>query len=276
MKDCSAIKAPNVSMAWLAAVEHLLNSGRECYNLMVVIQRPAECQPPIHQAYEQMIGTHRLLSLKQVTYTIFPRSVYLQVGQDPNRLFERYNRPGGVYDRLRRKHGRRFGWGSYFRRMTYYAGAENGGRAAVVNQLGDIINMMRTRDRTHKVAYTISILIPGVDGRRTIGGPCLNHLALQLESPRVLNLMAVYRNHDFIANQPSYCLGDKMRHDVELPRDVSAKLDVILAEYGGLSEAQIKTRAYLTEPVKSILKRQRQGARMLNHPVFDGWIKLEQ
>jgi hypothetical protein len=46
-----------------------------------------------------------------------------------------------------------------------------------------------------------------MDGRRIMGGPCLNYVALQLDSPRVLNALAVYRNHDFIQRAYGNYLG---------------------------------------------------------------------
>jgi hypothetical protein len=201
------VEEDNVSVAWLKAIEHLLNCGGECFNLMVSIKNPIQTEPMIHAAYEQLLSNHGLLSLKQVKYTIFPQSLYRQVNRDPDRLFERYNRIGGVYYRLRRRYPRKFGWGSYFRRMTYYPVPDEYGNITLVNQLGEIIQMIRDRTRTYKAAYTISIQIPGVDGRRIIGGPCLNYVALQLNTPRVLNALAVYRNHDFIQRAYGNYLG---------------------------------------------------------------------
>ena len=201
------IEEDNVSVGWLRAIEHLVDCGGECFNLMVSIKNPTQTEPTIHTAYEQLLSNHALLTLKQVKYTIFPRSLYLQVSKDPNRLFERYNRAGGVYDRLRRRYSRKFGWGSYFRRMTCYPVLDEYGNTTIVNQLGEIIHMLQDRARTYKAAYTISIQIPGTDGRRIMGGPCLNYVALQLASPRVLNALAVYRNHDFIQRTYGNYLG---------------------------------------------------------------------
>lgn len=196
------IEAANVSRAWLKAIQYLLDCGGECFNLVAHIKRPTELDPPIHSAYRRLISGHGLLTLKQVTYTIFPRSLYLSSGRNGDKLFETYNRSNGVYERLQRKYKRRFGWGSYFRRMTCYP-ASGGPR----NQLKDIIDMLQCRARICKGAYTISIQVPGVDGRRTRGGPCLNYIALQLDSPRVLNMLAVYRSHDFIERAYGNYLG---------------------------------------------------------------------
>jgi hypothetical protein len=201
------VEEDNVSVAWLKAVERLVSCGGEYFNLMLSIKNPTQIEPTIHAAYEQLLSDHGLLTLKQVVYTIFPRSLYLQVNKDPESLFDRYNRPNGVYDRLKRRHRRKFGWGSYFRRMTCYLVSDENGRTTVVNQLGEIIHMLQDRARTYKAAYTISLQIPGMDGRRIMGGPCLNYVALQLDSPRILNALAVYRNHDFIQRAYGNYLG---------------------------------------------------------------------
>jgi len=201
------VEEDNVSVAWLRAVEHLVDCSSERFNLMVSIRNPTQTELTIHTAYEQLLSNHGLLTLKQVKYTIFPYSLYVQVNKDPDRLFERYNRVGGVYDRLRRRYTRKFGWGSYFRRMTYYPMLDEYGNTRIVNQLGEIIQMLQDRTRVYKAAYTISLQIPGTNGRRIMGGPCLNYLALQLTSPRVLNALAVYRNHDFIQRAYGNYLG---------------------------------------------------------------------
>jgi thymidylate synthase len=203
----STIESPNISIAWLNALEYLLNNGGKCFNLMVIIDNPTQIEPLIHTAYEQMLSDYALLTLKQVTYTIFPKSLYIGVRRNPDKLFERYNRSCGIYDRLSRRYKRKFGWGSYFRRMTYYPIADNYGHPIHVNQLKDIIIMLQNRIRTYKAAYTISIQIPGVDGKKTIGGPCLNFIALQLINPHVLNMLAVYRSHDFIQRAYGNYLG---------------------------------------------------------------------
>lgn len=194
---CSIV-GPDVSQSWLEAVNHLLSVGGECRNLAVSIECPLQSKPQIDTAYQNLLADHGLRSLKQVTYTVFPRSLYIRVRRDANQLFDRYNRPNGIYERLRRRHSRRFGWGSYFRRMTHFPSVDRNGHMAFVNQLGDIVAMLRNRRRLHRAAYTVQIQIPGQDGKRTRGGPCLNYIALQLRRPRVVDLLAVYRSHDFV------------------------------------------------------------------------------
>jgi len=76
----------------------------------------------------------------------------------------------------------------------------------------------------------------------------------------------------FKGNTPTYSTSNDIRNNMELPHDIAVKVDALITQYGNLTDAQIKTRAYLTDPMKSILKRQKSGEKMSNHPVFDGWI----
>jgi thymidylate synthase len=190
------ISGKNVSNAWIEAVDYLINNG-DCNNLMVSIDKPLETEEPIHTEYNQLLANYDLRTLKQVTYTVFPESVYQQANKNRHKLFDQYNRPKGIYDRLLHQYKSKFGWGSYFRRMTHYPIVENG-QYIYLNQLEDIITMLNERPNVYKAAYSIVIPIPGKDCRRVMGGPCLHYITLQLSKPRTLNFLAVYRNHDFI------------------------------------------------------------------------------
>ncbi len=202
-----AIEAPNVSVAWLRAIRHILSCRGECFNLMVTIHRPAEVQPEIGGTFETLLADHGLLDLRQVAYTIFPRSLYLGVSKDPGKLFDRYNRRNGVYERLKRRYPQQITWGTYFRRLTRYPTVSDSGDRLFVNQLAEIIARMKERSKTYKSAYIMNLVVPGTDGRRIIGDPCLNYAALQLEPDRRLNMLAVYRNHDFIQRAYGNYLG---------------------------------------------------------------------
>jgi hypothetical protein len=45
-------------------------------------------------------------------------------------------------------------------------------------------------------------------------------------------------------------------------------IDCLLDELSQLSDAQLKTRAYLTAPMKEALKAERKGIRQLNRPLL--------
>jgi uracil-DNA glycosylase family 4 len=76
----------------------------------------------------------------------------------------------------------------------------------------------------------------------------------------------------FKGNTPTYSISNDIRSNMDLPMDIASKVDILINKCGNLTDAQIKTRAYLTDPMKGILRRQKSGEKMSNHPVFDGWI----
>ena len=80
--------------------------------------------------------------------------------------------------------------------MTYYE-TDRG----VQNQLKNIIEAINGRPNIYKAAYTVVIQNPGGETIRPLGGPCLNYLAVQMESltsGASVGLLATYRNHDFL------------------------------------------------------------------------------
>ena len=176
--------------AWLEVVRILIRRSWEVRNLMVQIKNPQSFDSNLHQKISRFSKDQGLLSPKHIAYTIFPHRLYEHEGEAAQ-LFHAYNRPNGLFRRL---HRRKPSWGTYFQRMTYYD--KNG---EIVNQLSNIIQAIRTRDKLSKAAYTIIVQNPGGETIRPRGGPCLNYVAVQIEPrPKTLGLLAVYRNHDFL------------------------------------------------------------------------------
>lgn len=176
--------------AWLQAVKLLANSRWELRNLIVQIKDPRIMDQAFHDKIEAFAKAQGILGPKHVAYTIFPHRLHKR--RSALALFTAYNRPRGLFDRIKT------GWGTYFRRMTNYKGA-----SGAVNQLDNIVAAIRDRKNLSKAAYTIVIQNPGGETVRPLGGPCLNYIAVQAEPgqgnrPLILGLLAVYRNHDFL------------------------------------------------------------------------------
>jgi hypothetical protein len=176
---------------WLKAVRLLMGSQWEVRNLVAHIGNPALLDKALHAKVSDFAQKEELLGPRHVAYTIFPHD-FCRHRRTTREVFDGYNRPRGLYERL---HRRAPGWGTYFRRMTRYEG-----RKKTVNQLENIIDALKARKTTSKAAYTIVIQHPGGETVRPLGGPCLNYVAVQLEPGprRKLGLLAVYRNHDFL------------------------------------------------------------------------------
>ena len=185
------LTADSFQEAWVSVARMLAQCGWEARNLVAHVRNPNLLDDTLHTQVSDFADREGLLGPKHVAYTIFPHGLYRGNG-DAATVFERYNRNDGMYDRL---HRRKPDWGTYFRRMTHY---DNAG--PVVNQLDNIIQAVRTRENVSRAAYTVLIQNPGGETVQPRGGPCLNYIAVQLDtSPRLtLGLLAVYRSHDFL------------------------------------------------------------------------------
>lgn len=176
--------------AWIDVAKILCERGWNIQNLMVSIQKPEMLDNALHESFVAFADNNDLIKPKDVAYTIFPHKLYDHCG-NATKLFSQYNKPNGMYDRLRKRPHR--GWGTYFRRMTHYKTFD-----IIQNQLDNIIKAINDRDRVCKAAYTIVIEHPGGETVRPLGAPCLNYLAVQLDpDTQKMGLLAVYRNHDF-------------------------------------------------------------------------------
>ncbi len=185
--------------AWIAATQHLLENG-DLYNLVVSISNPTLVDTSLDLRVTDFAKNNNLKTPKVVAYTIFPHKLY-KTHRNAESLFEAYNRPTGLYKRLKKKRPPN-DWGTYFGRLTNYESA-----SGQVNQLRNIINAINDRAHSYKAAYTMIIQQPGNESIRPLGGPCLNYLAVQLEpTTKKLGLLAVYRNHDFFERAyGNYC-----------------------------------------------------------------------
>jgi len=187
------VTADSFQEAWSLVASMLMNSKWELRNLMVQIKNPTLYDEDRNILQNRFAMDCKVLAPKHVAYTIFPYNLCRNLANnDAEKLFDLYNRKRGLYERLRQRKPN--GWGTYFRRMTYYE--ETNG--TVVNQLYNVIDSARN-NRCFKAAHTIIIKKPAEMQLR--GGPCLNYIALQcdeIDGTPSLGLLAVYRNHDFL------------------------------------------------------------------------------
>ena len=177
--------------AWIEAARLLALSSWGIHNLVVQVTAPRLFDQALHDQVSQFAASVPVLGPKDVAYTIFPHVLY-QKRRTPQRLYDAYNRDGGLYDRTQARVRQ---WGTYFRRMTHYETA-----AGVVNQLDQTIAAIRSDNRVYKGAFCLVIQVPGGETKRRRGGPCLNYLAVQRGAGQntQLGLLAVYRSHDFL------------------------------------------------------------------------------
>lgn len=191
------ISGENITDAWIEAVKYLFENNRETFNLVVQIEKPLCLRENIKDRYEKICNDYGLLNIRQVSYTIFPDTLYKRVAKEnEDILYKKYFR---WFHWFKRKGD----WGTYFHRMISKPCFDSKTNKAIfINQLKEIISMLKTREIVYKTPYFISISDPIKDLKRTMGGPCLNYIALQLvrnkDGENTINLVAFYRNHNFL------------------------------------------------------------------------------
>ncbi len=192
------IDAPHVisetsfQAAWIAATRHLRQNHWAVRNLVVQVGDPTDFEQTLNDRLSDFAHNLGNIAPKHVAYTIFPHGLYAKCGTAA-KLYESYNRKGGLCERLVRRANNH--WGTYFQRLTAYQ-TSNG----TVNQLEKILSAVRSDPTTYSAAFSMTTQKPGSDTTRRMGGPCLNYIAVQLDAgpPLTLGLLCTYRNHDFL------------------------------------------------------------------------------
>lgn len=184
------IESSSFQDVWHQAVLQLSQNRWSLWDIVAKINNPLELNKDIHNTVTQFAKKNDLILPDQVAYTIFPFKLY-----KPDRSLESFYKAYWKFFRMTRsmEHS---GWGTYFERMIKYPTIDGN-----IDQLGHIIECIRKNDKVQRAAYTMLFPKPGWENVRPMGAPCLNYVAIReepVESGRSINLLAVYRNHDFL------------------------------------------------------------------------------
>ncbi len=98
---------------------------------------------------------------------------------------------------------------------------------------------------------------------RQVDGPWLPTLDKEL---RAMDGFEVRRF--FAHNLPMVCRGPSPRFETKLDDPALEILAAVVAKYGDLTNAQVKTAAYQTDPMRHVLRAERAGKDMRNKPVL--------
>lgn len=203
MNAPTVIVDSNFQEVWAQALLKLKANHWKMWNLIVQINCPSAIDIEIQDSVMQFAKLHGLITPVQVAHTIFPYKYYKQ-GTSRDMLYKKYWR----YFQFTRTQPHR-GWGTYFERMIRYSPDGNDGHA--VDQLSNIIDAINGRSTNYGAAYVIVIPYPQKESKRKMGAPCLNYLTVQVEAGEIqrycINLLAVYRNHDFLERAYGNYLG---------------------------------------------------------------------
>jgi len=169
---------------WKAVVESLLGGSREASNLLIVISDPCGVSDEWLYRYNPRSVGAGYDSIRDVANTIFPLRTY-ENAASRDQFYARYCRA-----LARRRHLHPGVWGTYFHRLIDFGTSH-------VNQLERAISAMRAWERNHKSVVVLHTSSAETDGIRTRGGPCLQYVQLNCPDPGTVDIVAVYRNHDY-------------------------------------------------------------------------------
>ena len=166
--------------AWKAASEFLCGHSGEANFLLVKIKNPACLNRSWLSKYNPNSygGTDHL---RKVINTIFPYQLW-RLSEDRESFYKKYLK---VYNESIDK-----GWGTYFQRMIDFGDGD-----CSINQIENVICKICSWERRSKTSLKIHLSSPVLDHLTPRGGPCLQYL--QFYVGEHLDMVAIYRNHDF-------------------------------------------------------------------------------
>ncbi|HEY1031603.1 MAG TPA: hypothetical protein VGD89_07510 [Flavipsychrobacter sp.] len=180
------INGNNCFDAWQSAAQLIANHGAQ-NNLILTIQQPGDfvnLQNWLSDRNPKSIirGADNLLS---VIRTIFP---YTLANYFPNRN-DLYNKYRTIYQR-----GLNRSWGTYFQRLISF---DNHFQNNGINQLEGAINALNggSPQRAYIVFHLSARNLES--NTRPMGAPCWHFGQITINDDRSLNLIAVYRLHDY-------------------------------------------------------------------------------
>lgn len=193
MNDPVLIFDDDFSKAWAKAILQLKKDAWKSWNYVITIKNPTIENKEAIDKLNVFCKKEGLLLPDTVQRTIFPKHFYIEKRMHNKEAFYRaYNH---FYSITRdKKHSV---WGTYFKRMISYQTKDG----SEYDQLDSIIKRIKSIKSNYGSANFIVIPQVGVESNKIMGAPCLNYITVQVEKQqekRVVSLLAVYRNHDYL------------------------------------------------------------------------------
>lgn len=172
---------PTCVDAWKDVSQYLLNHGPEAYNILVSITNPIQFDQSWLARFNPRDVNPKGDRIRDVINTIFPQKTRSN-SSDRNSFYERYKRAN------QRSHRR--SWGSYFGRLISF-GVKN------KNQIEAVITALNNWTNNPHAALTVHLSSPETDSIRPLGAPCWHYGEFLCPDSQTIELVAVYRNHDY-------------------------------------------------------------------------------
>ena len=181
------VKGSDVVDAWLQGCGHLsAEPTHTLRNIITEIEDPVTFDTQWYTRFDpkSVNAPDRLSVVAKVLFPNLPR----KPDEDRQQYYDRCNK---LLSRALRSKTLHSTWGgTYFQRLCSLDGSENQIERAI-----RVLNEWEVRAETAIVAHTSS---PKIDGLRKRGSPCLQYIEVLWKTGGLLDLVAVYRNHDFL------------------------------------------------------------------------------
>ena len=174
------IRETSPIMAWQAVSRHLCAVQRQDYNILVQFRSDAADETAM-AAFDPRTISPQMDRIRDVANTIFPARTWSN-SPDRNAFYARYVKAHA--------RGRRKSWGTYFGRFIGFG-------VKGVNQLERVIEAHAKWPGSYKAAFVMHTSSSETDNLRRRGGPCLQYVQFCCPDARTMDLVAVYRNHDY-------------------------------------------------------------------------------
>jgi len=178
------VHEPNCLSAWQEGVKLIRANHGELFNLVTTIEDPSAFNQQWLKTYSPSSVVLEADRLSDVVHTVFPMKLRARYVARPD-FYAEYTR---INQRAMKWPRNRTRWGTYFQRLIAYDNREN--------QLETAIQKLKTWQR-YTTALVFHLSCPLVDKPRIMGGPCWHFGEIVWKKGDVLDLVAVYRNHDF-------------------------------------------------------------------------------
>jgi thymidylate synthase len=181
-----AVIGNNAVTAWKAGCQAILASqDAKIRNLITEIEEPTLIHRDWFQNYDPIsVGADDRLSV--VAKVLFPDAQ--RIGGETREQY--YVRWAAVLRRGRKTRRLHSSWGStYFERLLSLDGSDN--------QIERAIRVLTTWQRK-ETAIVMHLSAPHADKLKPIGSPCLQFAEILWSADNTIDLVALYRNHDFL------------------------------------------------------------------------------
>lgn len=184
----SLISSDTCENAYILASQHLITQSKTVdHNLIISISNPCDfTRLPYCLRNRNPKKLHKNFdNLRHVINTIFPYGLSKYFEGNRNNFYQTYLK---IYSS-----GKNRSWGTYFQRFISFSKHNSTGK----NQLENIINSLNggSKQKYYNIMHTTSVNLES--NVRPMGGACLQYIQFNKSDVNSLNMIAIYRNHDY-------------------------------------------------------------------------------